>query len=106
MPVKNGYTAKEIDRLSLVLLAAPAAEFMVLGSSSNGAPVYQALDDAMLMAHDMVPPSKMQAQTRWGLIKVYGLLQKNRNKLAAVVGGMEREASFRELLAIIETTPE
>jgi hypothetical protein len=68
--------------------------------------VYQALDDVMLMAQDMVPPSKMQAQARWGLIKVYGLLQKNRNRLAAVVAGMEREASLRELLAIIETTPE
>jgi len=38
-PVRNGYTAREIDSLSLVLLAGPVAEYLLKGSSTNGAQV-------------------------------------------------------------------
>jgi len=104
MPVKNGYTAKEIDRLTLVLLSAPVAEYLTMGKSSNGALAYQQLDTCMLMAQDAMSPSAMQSQARWGLIKVTGILEKHRNKLAALVAAMEREASLQELIATIETT--
>jgi hypothetical protein len=43
---------------------------------------------------------------RWALIKVTVLLGKNKKKLAALVKGMEREATLQELVAIIETTPD
>jgi len=104
MPIKNGYSSKEIDLLSLVLLAAPVAECMELGSSSNGAIVYQQLDTCMLMSQDCMAPSKMQAQARWGLVKSAGILKKNKNKLAAVVAALEREESLQEVIAAIETT--
>jgi hypothetical protein len=61
-PVKNGYSPKEIDRLSLVLLSAPVAEYMTMGKSSNGALVFQHLDTCMLMAQDVMSPSSMQSQ--------------------------------------------
>ena len=104
MPIQNGYSASEIDRLSLVLLAGPMAEHAKFGSSSNGAILFQQLDTCMLMAADVMSPFKMQAQARWALIKLPPLLRKHQKKIDAVAAGMEREASLHELIALLETT--
>ena len=105
MAVRGGYSAKEIDHLSLVLLAGPVAEQAVYGTSTNGALQFQQLDTCMLMSADVMSPSQMQAQARWGIIKASLVLKKHRRKLDAVISAMEREASLNEIVALIESTP-
>lgn len=104
-PVRNGYTSREIDHLSLVLLAGPVAEFLRYGKSSNGAPVFQQLDTCMLMAQTSMQAGQMQGQARWAIIKLAQVLKANEARLAAVEAAMRREDSLVEVLAVIEVTP-
>jgi len=104
-PVRNGYTPKEIDHLSLVLLAGPVAEFLRYGKSTNGAPVFQQLDTCMLMSQSSMNAAQMQGQSRWAIIKLVGILKANQGRLKAVQEAMRREDSLVEVIAAIESTP-
>lgn len=105
-PVRNGYTQKEIDHLSLILLAGPVAEFLYFGESTNGAPCYQQLDTCMLMAQTSMSGEAMQGQARWALIKLLELLKQNKGRLTAAVDAIRREATLLEVLAAIEAAPD
>ncbi|KAJ1478818.1 hypothetical protein T484DRAFT_1903959 [Baffinella frigidus] len=103
--VRNGYTQKEVDHLSLILLAGPVAEYLYFGEASNGAPCYQQLDTCMLMAQDAMSGERMQGQARWALIKLLDVVKQNKGRLNAVVEAMRREATVLEVIAAIESTP-
>ncbi|EKX40625.1 hypothetical protein GUITHDRAFT_113413 [Guillardia theta CCMP2712] len=104
-PIRNGYTSKEIDHLSLTLLAGPVAEYIKFGGSINGALCFQQLDTCMLMSYDVMQPEKMQGQARWAIIKLMSVLTKNKNKLSATVEALRREESLVDVIAIMESTP-
>eukprot|EP00281_Chroomonas_sp_CCMP1168_P024512 CAMPEP_0206230284 /NCGR_PEP_ID=MMETSP0047_2-20121206/10171_1 /ASSEMBLY_ACC=CAM_ASM_000192 /TAXON_ID=195065 /ORGANISM="Chroomonas mesostigmatica_cf, Strain CCMP1168" /LENGTH=493 /DNA_ID=CAMNT_0053653685 /DNA_START=230 /DNA_END=1711 /DNA_ORIENTATION=+ len=105
-PIKNGYSQREIDHLSLVLMAGPVAEFIVKGSATNGASVFQQLDTCMLMSQSAIPADKMQVQARWAIIKTETILKANEKKLMALVDALRREDSLVQCIAVMESVHE
>lgn len=104
-PLRNGYSSREIDSLSLVLMAGPVAEWLQFGDSSNGAPLYQQLDTCMMMSQMAMGADDMQGQARYGIIRATTILRDNRRRLRALADAMRREATLAECIATIESTP-